>query len=1099
MNCSGNTSIYAKRIISTLCVICALGFSGVAASTEQEGEGAKSAQTQKSDTLKSERLKKAESLNKQLIKLYQQGRYAEAIALGKETLAIREKALGPDHPDTAKSLNNLAALYRAQGSYAKAEPLLERALVILEKVLGSDHPDTATILNNLALLYESQGMYGKAEPLYERVLAIREKALGPDHPDTANSLNSQATLYHAQGKYTKAEPLYERALAIREKALGPDHPDTATSLNNLAGLYDAQGAYAKAEPLYKRALTIYEKVLGPDHPLTANSLNNLAALYHAQGAYAKAEPLCKRALAIREKALGPDHPDTATSLNNLAELYRVQGAYAKAEPLYKRALAIREKSLGPDHPDTAASLNNLAGLYDDQGAYAKAEPLYKRALAIYEKVLGPDHPLTANSLNNLASLYYTQGAYAKAEPLLERALAITEKALGPDHPDTWIRMNNLLNTHTAQSHWKPAFPLSVRLVQHQIDQLTVLGNLKKTFTEAEDSQLPSRDLMPQHLRILTALGKLSEKDATLAFEALQLAHDPRNTQIMIKTALKLAGNDPEHKAMIEGLQDALYRQQAADKHYIDTLSNQGPDAAKLQQIARDNLDKAKKQVEQTYQSLRKNWQAFDVLADPKPLPVKETQALLKPNEALLAYLTDKDQSYLIVVRKNGFKLHKLEMGSDELSTAIGSLTNAMYRPKNQIRLPNYDLDIAYQLYQKLIAPAKAELQGAEDLIIVTDRTLQSLPFAALITQPPPKADPLTGAYSDQHYAQAAWLIKDYSLSRLPNVAALGTIREKKTGQPAKEAFIGFGDPVLQGKEQKEKPSTDPDQKTVKSHTGSDPADAFFGARVLSLFRDGEDIASVEALNTLDPLPGTGAELKTIARIFKADDPKHLYLQQRATETELKTLNQQGVLKNQRIIAFATHALQAGDISDLPESGLVFTPPDKPDEHDDGYLTAIEVSRLKLNADWVLLSACNTGTVVSDQADSEPNQSDNLSALAKSFFLAGSRNLLVTQWKVDDETGRQLMSDLFAQPDANKAQALRQAMLKVITEDVTPTDRKYDGCQPGSWGCIANAWGREIVDNIRGLFNDQSKTQASAPNRYAHPAYWAPYRVLGVGG
>ena len=368
--------------------------------------------------------------------LYGRAAYAEAQPLYARALAIREKALGPDHPDVAESLNNLAELYCSQGAYAEAQPLHARALAIREKALGPNHPLVAQSLNNLAGLYRAQGAYAEAQPLYARALAIWEKALGPDHPHVAASLNNLAELYRAQGAYAEAQPLFARALAIWEKALGPDHPLVATSLNNLGALYHAQGAYAEAQPLYARALAIREKALGPDHPDVATSLNNLGALYHAQGAYA-------RALAIREKALGPDHPDVATSLNNLAELYHAQGAYAEAQPLYARALAILEKALGPNHPLVAQSLNNLAGLYRAQGAYAEAQPLYARALAIFEKALGPDHPHVAASLNNLAGLYDAQGAYAEAQPLYARALAIAEKALGPDHPNTRTFAGNL--------------------------------------------------------------------------------------------------------------------------------------------------------------------------------------------------------------------------------------------------------------------------------------------------------------------------------------------------------------------------------------------------------------------------------------------------------------------------------------------------------------------------------------------------------------------------------------------------------------------------------------------------------------------------------
>ena len=311
-------------------------------------------------------------------------------------------------------------LYR-QGKYAEALPIAQQALAICEKVFGAEHPIVATGINNLARLYDAQDRYAEAKPLHKRVLAIREKVLGPEHPDTAQSLNNLAFLYKAVGSYDKAEPLYRRSLSIREKVLGTEHPDTAYTLNDLALMYHNMGAYDKAEPLYRRALAICEKTLGPEHPDTAASLNNLASLYYTTGSYEKAESLYRRSLAIYEKALGPEHPSTATALNNLAELYHEMGSYDKAEPLYRRSLAIRAKTLGPEHPDTAGSLNNLASLYKTMGSYDKAEPLYRRSLAIHEKALGPEHPSTALSLSNLALLYAAQGRSGEALTLMERS------------------------------------------------------------------------------------------------------------------------------------------------------------------------------------------------------------------------------------------------------------------------------------------------------------------------------------------------------------------------------------------------------------------------------------------------------------------------------------------------------------------------------------------------------------------------------------------------------------------------------------------------------------------------------------------------------
>jgi len=155
------------------------------------------------------------------------------------------------------SLNGLALLYDSQGRYNDAEPLYLQSLDIRKRQLGNDHPDVATILNNLAGLYESQGRYNDAEPLLLQSLDIRKRQLGNDHPHVAQSLNNLAQLYYSQGQYNDAEPLYLQSLDIKKRQLGNDYPDVATSLNNLALLYESQRKYLEAENLAQQALVIY--------------------------------------------------------------------------------------------------------------------------------------------------------------------------------------------------------------------------------------------------------------------------------------------------------------------------------------------------------------------------------------------------------------------------------------------------------------------------------------------------------------------------------------------------------------------------------------------------------------------------------------------------------------------------------------------------------------------------------------------------------------------------------------------------------------------------------------------------------------------------
>ena len=361
-----------------------------------------------------------------------------------------EKELREEPEVQARLMDTMGVVYRKLGLYPQAQPLLEEALAIREKALGPGHPDVATSLVGLGDLYTIQGKYGEAERLYRRSLEIREKAVGPSNQDVAESLSSLGSLYRRRGRFSEAEPLLKRSLEIWEKARGPGDPEVATSLNRLANLYADQGRYSEAEPLLERSLRIREKCFGPDHPEVARILNNLAALHVNQGRNGDAEPLLRRSLGIWEKALGPDHLDVAGILCNLAIAYTDDGKLAEAEPLYLRSLRIRERALGPSHPDVAIVQGGLADLYRAQGRYAEAEPLYRRGLRTAEATMGPDHPDTADILGGLGELDSLRGKYGEAESLLRQSLKIREKALGAEHPSVAKNLYSLAGLYARQ-------------------------------------------------------------------------------------------------------------------------------------------------------------------------------------------------------------------------------------------------------------------------------------------------------------------------------------------------------------------------------------------------------------------------------------------------------------------------------------------------------------------------------------------------------------------------------------------------------------------------------------------------------------------------
>jgi CHAT domain-containing protein/tetratricopeptide (TPR) repeat protein len=948
-----------------------------------------------------------------LAELYRnQGHYADAEPLLKRSLAIEEKTLGPDHTDVVTTLNNLASAYQNQGRYTDAEPLYKRSLAIRERALGSDPADVAQSLSNLAGLYETQERYADAEPLYKRALAIREKALGPDHTDVALSLSELAALYLSQDRYTDAEPLFKRSLTILEKANGPDDPQVATSLNNLAELYRNQGRYADAEPILKRSLAIREKALGLEHVEVALSLNNLAGFYHGQGHDADAEPLMKRSLAIYEKALGLEHPSVAPALNNLAELYRNQGRYAEAEPLYKRSLAIFEKALGPDHSNVATPLDNLALLYENEGRYADAEPLFKRSLAIREKAFGREHSDVALSLNNLALLYKDQGRYADAEPLLKRALAIFETALGPNHPNVAVSLNNLAELYVFQGRYADALPIVKRMIASR--QAENRGSFP-ALIGAEKSNLIDK-----------------ERSFADSYNVVQFTSSSAAGEAVAKLAQRFAAGTDELATLVRRDQDLGAESEKTDKALIAAVSKVPSERNQAgEDQLRKRLAEIKTERDRTQSVLSRKFPDYVALSKPEPLTLQDTQTLLAADEAVLAFDIGVTNSYVWVVTS-----------TDGFWTEIPTTTEALNEQVQQLRQSltaqtskPYDAALAHKIYQETFGPIVAKIVGKKRLSIVANGALTSIPFGVLVTSDP----------SGKSLKDTDWLIKSYAVTVIPSIYSLKTMRAHGATSNASKPMIAFADPVFSKAARKVAQAQQVALRSLPS--------LYQGSQI--------DIKSLGEM--LPQLGGTRKEVQTIAEELGVGSTD-IKLGLDATETAVKRAR----LDQYKIVYFATHGLVSGELEKFSnvkaEPTLVLTIPDQPTELDDGLLQASEVSQLKLNADWVVLSACNTASADSVGAEA-------LSGLARAFLYAGAKSLIVSHWEVDDQITANLMTKVFLlmkdNPKLSHAEALQQAMLAII--------------ENGGSGS------RES----RGLIQQEVQEDAAF-----HPRLWAPFVVVG---
>lgn len=725
--------------------------------------------------------------------------------------------------------------------------------------------------------------------------------------------------------------------------------------------------------------------------------------------------------------LGPEHPAVATGLNNLAALYKKQGRHAQAEPLYRRALAIRERAFGSAHPAVAQSLNNLGGLFLAQNRPAEAEPLYRRAAVIVENVYGPDHPATATTLNNLAGSLDLQGDLDRTEPLYRRALTIRENVLGPEHPDLATSLNNLASVQETRGDVASALPLIRRASAIYRQRIIAGGTGEAAAQEAGRSRIG-------FFRHLALLGKEAVRESAPArvdegFQIAQLAEATGTAAAVAKMAARFARGDDAVALLVRRKQDAVERRSREETRLIKAASR--PPSQRNPEIEaglRAEIQRLGAEISAVDAELDARFPEYQEMTRPEPLAVAQVQALLRPDEALLLYAVGDKGAWLWVVRADRAAFLPLDSRQSALEEQVRDIRSRVDGLAGAV-----DVGALHALYRTVFVPAHSELAGARHLLLVPAGPLQSLPFGMLVAIPP--ARPIR---AEADYRDIDWLVKHYAMSVLPSVSALRALRQFAKPVAGQTPFIGFGDPLLE-----DVPEAPGAKRALRKFSG-----LFRNLQVAEADAPMVEVADVRQIRQQPRLPETADELRAMASIVGAGNDT-LWLQARASETNIKRLD----LARYRIIAFATHGVMADELGAGMEPGLLLTPPAQGSVEDDGYLTAGEVARLKLHADWVLLSACNTAA-----ADGAPG-AEGLSGLAKAFFHAGSRALLVSHWPVASEATVPLTTVMLREherdPTQGKAEAHRQAMLALMNTPGHP--------------------------------------------EYAHPFFWAPFVVVGEGG
>ncbi len=962
-------------------------------------------------------------------------RNKDALADGLQALSIANKG-GVDGLLVNRIRQFVGLEYRAIGD-------TKDALAMFDQIArASEEPGhrgaLINALGNIVQTLVAMGDVSQAATYSGRVQQRIEEARGSVVPrwrefyaSTGHLWESQAdfvraAVFEARGQYPEAEAAYRRSEAFRRATLKdlakmqfPPTPEQMLqaadgTLLAVARNESKQGKQSEAEADARRALLEILKSQGKFSPATPQFIVGLAGILVEQGRYADAEKLARSALDVqRTLGIADDAPDTVQILSGLGNILIAERNAKDAAVVYAQL----DRAIAQWTPQQreAFELNGsrIAALYAtgqiDEGIKA-AEGLVKREIAR----TGANSFDTAAAHGTLAMGYALAGRDADAIPEFKAAVPVLMAASRDTDEDD----PTLLAARSARLQ---------RIVESYIAVLARSPNV-------------SNDVAVETFSLADAVRGHAVEQALAASSARMVAKDP--------ALAELVRTDQDHAKQIAAELGALNNMLSLPSDQRDDTTVRAMNA-EIQKL-RDERKTAQQQIKQKFP-------AYANLIDPKPPTVDDIKASLRPGEALISFYFGQEKSFVWAVPKDGaVAFAAVPATAIELEANVRRLRQAL-EPQVELvsEIPAFDVGLAYQLYAALLKPVEAGWQSSKSLIVVTNGALGELPLGLLPTAPAqvdPQAQPLFAGYR-----AVPWLARTHAVTVVPSASALVTLRHLPAGSPSRDKLIGFGDPYFNAEEAAE---AEAEQRAAVQVAAADTSDA--GAVTtrgiplkLRAAPHTEDVDKAE-LAQLPRLPDTRLELTAVAKTLDVDPAKTLFLGKDANEHNVETMD----LSHYRIVAFATHGLVPGNVDGLTQPALALTAPDIAGVKGDGLLTMEKILALKLDADWVVLSACNTAAGAGAGAEAA-------SGLGSAFFYAGTRTLLVTNWSVHSASARDLITGVFkrqsADPGISRGEALRQSMMALI-----------DG--PGA----VDSSGKTIFT-------------------YAHPLFWAPYSVIGDGG
>ena len=770
------------------------------------------------------------------------------------------------------------------------------------------------------------------------------------------------------------------------------------------------------------------------------------------GRLAEAEAAAREGVLSQLRIYGRYSGQTVEGLGALTEVLNEQRRSGDAIKLASITVEIYER-MGAERDSTtlAVARRTLADAYVGPGRWNEALKQFNEIEAALSSDPKTFRRLFANNLNWAMALFGS-GRITEALAIARAAHAHKQQDLGAKHYESAEALGLLAafqaasgDTGAALSGFRRAIPI-------------LLTRSRQSDDDSESKSTKGQRLgfvLESYIDLLAGIQGSKLERATgidAAAEAFRIGDVARSRAVqeaLVASGARAAAANPELADLLRREQDAQMQIAALFGRLASLLSlPPGQRDPKVVNSLRTRIDDLRGARAALAKEIEARFPEYADLVNPKPATVAKVQARLQPGEALIATYVAGRKTYVWAVPKTGrIAFSAAPLGKERIAGIVGELRRAL-EPNAKILgdIPAFDVRLSHQLYRSILAPVRGAWQDAKSLLVIPHGSLGQLPFSVLVTEN--LSLPPEGGALFSNYKNVPWLARSHAVTVLPSVTSLVSLRSLPTAPATRRAFLGFGDPYYSAQQAAEASRSNPVQSSTLQSRGT------FNVRGLPIsLRAAPETMSVSSadLSLLPRLPDTFDEVRSIALALNADLTRDVFTGRRASEGAVKSAN----LSGYKVVTFATHGLLPGDLDGLHQPALALSAPSVAgDTNNDGLLTMAEILGLRLDADWVVLSACNTGAGNGAGAEA-------FSGLGRAFFYAGTRAILLSNWPVETTSARLLTTDIFKRqaddPSLSRAEALRQSMLALID-------------------------GSGFVD----------RTTNKIVFAYAHPIFWAPF-------